>query len=598
VLAALVALGFAIWLATPALSLGPYRPEPVDFELRDQPAPLTTQSAEPARSAALDREHGSRPVLASRVLRTSKRFNVVGLRWKGARAARLTLRVRQAGGGWSPWIEVPVDPDHGPDRGTRESRHSGPASDPVWAGEADAVQYRIAASEPVRGVRLHFVNSTGTATKLDRVRARLHRALNAATAKIGSVFGADARAQGSSQPAIVSRAEWGASACPPRAKPAIGQVRLAFIHHTVTANDYSPDQSAAMVLGICRYHRNSNGWNDIGYEFLVDKYGKIFEGRAGGIDRAVIGAQAQGYNSLSTGISSLGTFSTTGQTEEGLAALAHLLSWKLALHGVAPQSSVTVRSGGGSLNRYPAGANVTFNAIAGHRDADKTACPGDGLYGQLPRLRGMVSGDTRPPTSISLAADHRNIPYGRKARLTGMLKSADGAPLPLGPIQIQAVGGSLSPLGRATTGVSGEFSTNVRLVFNRTVQAQFSGNAGLRPALSAPLALGVRPRVTAHLRSGSDGRVDTRQRVVLTGSVRPRKRYVLLLIDRRRSDGSYRRISKAAVRTRLGRVRATTRLARAGGYRLRLGVDRDARNLSARSAGIEVDAVRASASRR
>jgi uncharacterized protein with LGFP repeats len=111
---------------------------------------------------------------------------------------------------------------------------------------------------------------------------------------------------------------------------------MAFIHHTVSANDYGPGDSAAMVRAICRYHRNSNGWNDIGYQFLVDKYGTIFEGRAGGIDQAVVGAQAQGYNTQSTGISSLGTFSTTGQSEAGLGALARLLSWKLALHGVAP----------------------------------------------------------------------------------------------------------------------------------------------------------------------------------------------------------------------------------------------------------------------
>ena len=89
----------------------------------------------------------------------------------------------------------------------------------------------------------------------------------------------------------------GSDKCPPRADPVYGEVQLAFIHHTVTANEYGPEDSAAMVLGICRYHRNTNGWNDIGYNFLVDRYGKIFEGRAGGIDEAVVGAQAQGYNS-------------------------------------------------------------------------------------------------------------------------------------------------------------------------------------------------------------------------------------------------------------------------------------------------------------
>ena len=73
------------------------------------------------------------------------------------------------------------------------------------------------------------------------------------------------------------------------------------MHHTVNANDYGPEDSAAIVLGIARYHRDHNGWNDIGYNFLVDQYGQIFEGRAGGIDLAIVGAQAQGFNSVSTG---------------------------------------------------------------------------------------------------------------------------------------------------------------------------------------------------------------------------------------------------------------------------------------------------------
>ena len=153
----------------------------------------------------------------------------------------------------------------------------------------------------MRGLRLHFVNTKGTATALDRLRSRVRGVVSGALSLAGSLVGAHSAAAAGSQPPIVTRQQWGADQCPPRASPSYGSVDVAFVHHTVTATDYGPQDSAAMVLAICRYHRNSNGWNDIGYNFLVDRYGTIFEGRAGGIDQAVVGAQAQGYNSHSTG---------------------------------------------------------------------------------------------------------------------------------------------------------------------------------------------------------------------------------------------------------------------------------------------------------
>ena len=98
------------------------------------------------------------------------------------------------------------------------------------------------------------------------------------------------------------------------------------MHHTVNANTYAPQDSAAIVLSICRYHRNENGWRDIGYNFLVDRFGQIFEGRAGGIDQPVIGAQAQGYNGVSTGVANLGTF-TGGPADGGRRAARPPSCW-------------------------------------------------------------------------------------------------------------------------------------------------------------------------------------------------------------------------------------------------------------------------------
>ena len=136
-------------------------------------------------------------------------------------------------------------------------------------------------------------------------------------------------------------------------------LQFAVVHHTAGSNSYTASQSAAIVRGIEIYHVKGNGWNDIGYNFLVDKYGQVFEGRAGGIDQAVVGAQAQGYNSVSTGIACLGDFSAIAQTPEAMDVLAWLIAWKLSVHAVPTQGEITVTSAGGPTNRYPTGTPVT-----------------------------------------------------------------------------------------------------------------------------------------------------------------------------------------------------------------------------------------------
>ena len=568
------------WAVAPALSQRPHIAEPVEFEA---PGPEPDAYAERAGGRVVRRARSARlPVTG--VVRPGKRFNLVGLRWRGGRVSALKLRVRRDGGRWSRWVDVPIEADHAPDRNRREYRLAHRASDPVWAGQSDEVQVTAWAGHAVRDVRLHFVNTTGTATSIDRLRKTVRGVVTGAVGAISSLVGDDDAGAQTAQPAIVSREDWGGAACPPRAEPSYGQVKLAFIHHTVSANDYGPEDSAAMVLGICRYHRNSNGWNDVGYNFLVDRYGTIFEGRAGGIAEAVVGAQAQGYNSQSTGISSIGTFSTAGQTEAGLRAIAHLLGWKLGVHGVPARGRVSVESGGGSTNRYPAGSRPSFERISGHRDANATACPGNGLYGQLEQLRGMVApGPPRATTATAASAARRNIPYGQKAVIQLGLASS-GTPLAGKTVNLQLLG----RLGWRTqhsvsTDATGTAQTRVRMSSNRTLRGRYAGDTGLLPSSSPSVAIGVRPLVKVSIGARDVAPGDA---VPVTGSVAPRKTRAVLSVKRQTRSGGLALVSRRPVALRSGRLRTALRMRRPALYRVRLSVRRDGRNLAARSAAI------------
>ena len=233
-------------------------------------------------------------------------------------------------------------------------------------------------------------------------------------------------------PPIIPRAAWGGDGVTPRAGPVYGQVALAFVHHTVNANEYGPEDSAAIVLGIARYHRDHNGWNDIGYNFLVDRYGQIFEGRAGGIEAAIVGAQTQGFNSVSTGIACIGTFTALAPPAVALEAIAQVIGWKLSLHGVPVQGTVAVTSS--------SGASATFQRVSGHRDGNSTACPGDVLYGLLPDLRIRAAQYAGPLAGVTLRAASTKLRGVTSALLSGALRFADGSSPTGAPIEILYAG--------------------------------------------------------------------------------------------------------------------------------------------------------------
>ena len=199
------------------------------------------------------------------------------------------------------------------------------------------------------------------------------------------------------RPAIISRAGWGAVESVRRADPEYSStVKAAVIHHTVQSNRYAPSESAALIRADYLYHVRTRGWNDIGYNFLVDRYGRVFEGRYGGVTRAVLGAHAGGFNTYTTGVAMLGTFSSNRPPAAMVAAIKRLLAWKLDLTHVDPNGKTILQSAGGANVRYPAGRKLFIRTIFGHRSTSFTDCPGSPTIALLRSVRTAVSRIGRP----------------------------------------------------------------------------------------------------------------------------------------------------------------------------------------------------------
>ncbi|WP_432252415.1 peptidoglycan recognition protein family protein [Streptomyces sp. HNM1019] len=188
------------------------------------------------------------------------------------------------------------------------------------------------------------------------------------------------------RPSIVTRAGWGADEKIRETGHAYSKtVKVAFIHHTVTGNNYSCAQVPSVLRSIYRYHVKSLGWRDYGYNFTIDKCGKIYEGRSGGVTKAVRGAHTLGFNADSMGIAVLGTFTSKKPPAKAVRAIAELTAWKLGLFKRNPRGTTQLASGGG--NKYKKGASVKLHVIAGHSDGFATECPGKLLYGKLGSVR-------------------------------------------------------------------------------------------------------------------------------------------------------------------------------------------------------------------
>jgi uncharacterized protein with LGFP repeats len=193
------------------------------------------------------------------------------------------------------------------------------------------------------------------------------------------------------RPRIVTRKGWGADEKLREPNFLYSKsVQAAFVHHSATGNNYTCAQAPSVLRGIYRYHVQSMGWRDLGYNFAIDKCGTVYEGRAGGVAKPVQGAHTLGFNSNTTGIAVLGSFSSATPPAKAVTAVSKLTAWKLGLYGKNPRGKSTLTSGGGNL--YKKGTKVQLNTISGHRDGYSTACPGAKLYGKLGTIRSTAAG--------------------------------------------------------------------------------------------------------------------------------------------------------------------------------------------------------------
>lgn len=307
---------------------------------------------------------------------------IVGVVWRGAEDAEVEIRTR-TDGQWSAWsgLDTDNDPEQPGASGTEPYSLAGmDAAQLRILGDATPRDARILSIDPKRwsgdetAVEFNTPVTEGAAdSAADQAPAASRTAPMMAYAPGAAAAQTIAKDSGVKAPKIEHRKAWGAAK--PKSDPdTTAKVQAAVVHHTGGSNDYTAEDVPAILRGIQHYHQQGRGWDDIGYNMLADKYGRLWEGRGGGLKKNPVGAHVVGYNQGSFGISVIGSYGTSAPPQATLDAVDHAIAWKLALSGVDAGGKTTLKG-------------TKINVVSGHRDLGQTDCPGDALYGKLPQMR-------------------------------------------------------------------------------------------------------------------------------------------------------------------------------------------------------------------
>ncbi|MFD4443246.1 N-acetylmuramoyl-L-alanine amidase [Nocardia sp. NPDC058519] len=343
-------------------------------------------------------------------------FSMVAITARDLANTTTKLRARQLDGNWGPWYDAdPLD--------TRATDHT-PAdaptgTEPIYVGETTAVQMLVT-RKPAAGPDhdhdpAHLTEAALKAILINPGRAAIDAALNDVAAALPG-----------GGPKVITRAQWGADESircqEPTYDDGLGGIT---VHHTAGRNDYSRSESAGIVRAIYAYHAETLGWCDVGYNAMVDQYGQIFEGRYGGLDRAVQGAHAGGFNENTAGVALMGNYETEEPSKEAINAIGKFIGWRSKLAGINPKGTTTMYSEGTEFTPYAYDEAVDLPVVFAHRDVGNTDCPGDAAYALMDRIRGIAAGNsgtyTSPPTVNRPPSQQARAPQGNMAELGAMV---------------------------------------------------------------------------------------------------------------------------------------------------------------------------------
>jgi hypothetical protein len=402
------------------------------------PAPTAPALPSTVHTVDLAPAAGSSTTSVKLPRRSTSQFSLLGVTWTDPRLdfrGAASVRTRAVGGAWSAWQALDLDDSRATDR--EDELVAGRArggSDPLWVGTSDGVEVKVVSatgktsSTLPAGLRLDLVNpgrtsggrgggseidpsapspaeapspseasSSAPAPSTAPVSSAPVTSAPAAKPAAPTAAGVHIASGGPTSPAVmppyVSRGDWRADESIVHGAPGYGEsAKVVFVHHTATNVTYDCADSPAIVRGIHAWDIQSRGWSDIGYNFLLDKCGTLFEGRKGGVDRPVIGAHTLGFNTNSVGVVLIGTYTNASvvPTQAAQDTIAQLAAYKLGQYGNDPAGDVTLVSG--ESLKFRTGQSVVMKRISGHRDAAPTECPGDGLYNQLGSIRRAAAG--------------------------------------------------------------------------------------------------------------------------------------------------------------------------------------------------------------